>query len=293
MSVDAIEDFAPPIPEGFVVQGEESRMQAAALLQTTNAESREDVPLQEEAPSGDALLLGGVVLHGVVRKDAVVNELTGGDEEYIARAQVSSNPGRFVEALLERGVENIGGAKPTPELLGSLLVGDRDMLVLEIRRTTYGRTIDLDMICMQCGTESQVRVDLDEDIPLKSMTLDPAEKFYDAPLRSGRTAKVRLATGADQQAAIAKQTSSPDATTTDLNTLMLSRVVMEFEDYPLTPKTAVDVVRKMTAGDRKDIITFLNDNQPGPEYDKVSHACQVCQKVQVLGLTPAQLFPIY
>lgn len=293
MSVDQIEDYAPPIPEGFVVQGEESRSQAAALLQQTNSEANQDVPLLEEAPSGDSLLLGGIVIKGVLRKDAVVKELTGGDEEYLARAQISTNPGRFVEALLEKGVENVGGVKPTADLLGSLLVGDRDLLVLEIRRTTYGRTIDLDMVCVQCGTQSQVRVDLDEDIPLKQMTLDPSAKFYDVDMRSGRKANVRLATGADQQAAIAKQVSSPDATQSEINSLMLSRVVMALDDYPLSNKGALDAVRNMTAGDRRDIITFITENQPGPEYEKVSHACEVCQKVQVLGLSPAQLFPIY
>jgi hypothetical protein len=292
MSVET-DDFAPPIPEGFIIQDADSRNAAAAFLDQTNSESREEVPLIEEAPSGDSLLLAGVTLKGVHRKDAVVREFNGADEEYVARAQISTNPARFVEALLERGVENIGGVKPSEDLLGSLLVGDRDVLVLEIRKVTYGRTIDLDMICQQCGTESQVRVDLDEDIPLKQMTLDPSQKFYDVPLRSGRKAKVRLATGADQQAAIAKGTSNPEVTQTDLNTLTLSRVVMEYDDVPLSPKGAIETARLMSAGDRRDIIDFLNDNAPGPQYDKVSHACAVCQKVQVLGLSPAQLFPIY
>ena len=107
------------------------------LRQALDSASPEPDP---EIPPNDLVDLPGGIIRADVIRTAVVRELTGKDEEALARASQSLNPFHFVNTLLECGVVRFGqeDESETRQLLKEALIGDRDALILGIRRATYG-----------------------------------------------------------------------------------------------------------------------------------------------------------
>lgn len=277
----------PPLPEGFefVDAGESPVVAMSALGEGGVAEgSLDETPLIED-PSNDTVVLpGGLVLEGQVHRRATVRELNGQDEEFLARALAANDWFRYQQALLERGVEQIGPHKATPQLLDSLIIGDRDMLILGIRIATYGPTLDLDVTCQHCGVEAKIRMDFSTEIPVKSLGFDPLQPYQSVHFKKGGTATVRLATGADQRVLSALD----NVTQAEINTVLLARCVRDVDGVPVSGNK--EVILNLGMGARSDLVNWMADNQPGPEYDKIQHLCHVCGKETPLGLTTGDLF---
>src|SRR6185437_7822650 len=131
---------------------------------------------------------------GMVVRNVVVRELTGEDEEALARAVRGGNFFHYIDTLLERGTVAIGNHREQADVrkqLKSLLVGDRDAVVLGIRRATYGDDIEIkDWICPSCGEESNISMTV-EDIPVGEMDDPVTENTFTVKLRRGRSARVR------------------------------------------------------------------------------------------------------
>src|SRR5580698_8724844 len=104
-------------------------------------------PEAEMPPDTLVHLPGGLVRGAQVIRAAEVRELTGEHEEALARA-ARAQPGsvvHFLNTLLECGVVRFGSEDPsqTQAFLRDTLVGDRDQLLIGIRRATYGDDIEL------------------------------------------------------------------------------------------------------------------------------------------------------
>lgn len=278
---------APPLPEDFVFQsGTDSPFAIAERLAEAgvNGQSSDnDIPLIE-APADDAVVLpGGLVIDNEVFRQATVRELNGDDEEHIARA-IAGNPARYNQVLLERGVVSVGPHKSDEALLDKLLTGDRDMLILGIRRVTYGDEMDMTVSCGHCGVESKIRVTFADDVPIKALDWDAADVEHLVELRKG-VATVRLATGAEQRHVL----SLENKTVSELNTELFAKCVISINEERVNGR--VDIVKKLSMADRQTVLDWLIDNQPGPQYDQVKHACVVCGKETPLSLTAADMFP--
>jgi hypothetical protein len=128
---------------------------------------------------------------------ATVRALTGADEIAIATLETSSAAAR-VTALLARAVERLGPIQPVgSDVTATLTVGDREALVLHVRRLTLGDRLACMIRCPQCREP----MDLDlrvSDLLLPSTPDEPVEHELD--LDDGGTAyhvSFRLPTGAD------------------------------------------------------------------------------------------------
>lgn len=281
------EHTAPPLPDGFEFQSADSNPLAIAEILSeagVNGEPNDsDVPLIEEPGPDTVALPGGLVIDGEVYRQATVRELTGEDEEHIARA-VLGNPARFNQALLERGVVSIGPHQANEELLDKLLTGDRDMLVLGIRQSTYGDTMDMDVVCSHCGVDSKIRVTFADDLPIKKLPWDATEVEHEIELRKGH-AVVKLVTGGMQRYIFALE----GKTASELNTHLFTKCVVAVNGEPVNG--SLQVVRKLGMADRTTILDWLIENQPGPQYDAIKHTCIVCGKETPLNLQAEHLFP--
>lgn len=280
------EQMSQPLPEGFeFTSAAESPLAAAAAIAEAGLDQPdEEMPLIED-PSDDTVKLpGGLVVDGQAHRQATVRELNGEDEEFLARALAANDFLRYQQVLLERGVTHIGPHKTTPDLLDSLVVGDRDTLILGVRIATYGPTLDLDVTCAHCGVESKIRIDFSEEVPTKPLAFDIEQPYQTVELRKGGYATVRLATGADQRYLA---TLGENVTRAEVNTALLARTVKEINGDPVNGKA--DILA-LGMGQRSDIVDWMAENQPGPEYDKVKHACTICGKETPLGLTTGDMF---
>jgi hypothetical protein len=277
---------APPLPDDFEFQAAgDNPLAIAEVLSEAgiNGEPTGDVPLIEDPGPDSVTLPGGLVIDGEVYRQATVRELNGEDEEHISRA-VLGNPVRFQQALLERGVVSVGPHRADEELLDKLLVGDRDRLVLGVRVATYGDTMDMDVVCSHCGVESKIRVAFEDDLPIRPLPWDAREVEHEIALRNG-VAVVKLVTGAMQRYVY----SLEGKTASELNTHLFTKCVVSINGEAVNGR--LETVRQLGMSDRSAILDWLLENQPGPDYSAIKHACTICGKETPLDLQAEHLFP--
>lgn len=282
------DDIAPPLSDGFLNTpprlpgqpgmpplpgpsgGPPTTTQVSAALASASSPGLPP-ELDDNHFSEVDLPAGWISPTGLLIKKAQVRELTGYDEERLARLDMQKNVASYVTELLVLGVERLGDDKPSKEVLQSLLIGDRDALVLGIRRATYGDDVEFKLNCSVCGKESAVTIELDKDIPVTELE-DPLNRIFIVPLKHGE-AKVQLLNG------LAQERFSEDMgkkTQAETNTIMLSRSVVEINGVQV--RNGEDPVRALSSGDRSKILEFLGEHQPGPQMNEIPVNCATCNE---------------
>ena len=229
-----------------------------------------DIPLMQEPPSNVVTLPGGYLdPDGGVYQDARIREITGADEEALARELRSpqiSIP-RVVDIILRRTVEAIGPVQPVPPgVLANLLTGDRAYLMLAVRILTFGNDWEVpDFPCRFCGETFGTIVELDS-IPLKHLD-NPMVQEIDVPLRHDHLATVGLMTGAVQLDMMAG-----DRTIAEQHTVAIDRCIKKIDGQPVVPPLA----QKMGMADRHKIVDAMAASQPGPLMEEVGVQCSKC-----------------
>lgn len=243
-------------------------------------------PIIRDPQDGFVTMPGGLEVNGKIVTEVEIQELNGGHEEKISRARTSSDPGKFISTILQCGIVAIGDSDDFD--VDDLLVGDRDFLLLAIRKATYGSEIEFgEQECPVCFQTFDMVGDL-EAVPVKSLGKND-EREFEVPLRKGGSATVRLANGADQKVFM----EDPDLTLAERNTLLLSRVISyitfpngQVEDVVALPR----LVRDLGIVDRQNILNAISERQPGPRYDEfsVEHDCgtKVSAPVGLVSLFP-------
>jgi hypothetical protein len=265
-------------PETLVVSAAEDPEMANMIA--SQALSSEQ-PVMADAPSGQVELPGGWIdPQGNLHRLAVVNELTGLAEEKLARIDPVANLPLLLNTFVECALDNIGGHKPTPEMLKGLLVGDREALLLGIRIATYGETLEMHISCPACQAEEDLAIELREDVPVKTMDT-PEIRKYDVELRGGRIAVVQPATvGIQDEVWDVKKTAA------EMKTATLERCILSIDGRPVGHQEA----QALGLGDRKTLLDFLEEIQPGPDYEGVRLPCQACGREFVVRLDLTDLF---
>ncbi len=146
-------------------------------------------------------LPGGLVL----RLDEVLNHarlrpLSGREEEWLACHSAIPSAAR-VSWLLQACMLSLNDHPVTPELVGQLLVADRDYLILQLRRLTLGDQVQAVVSCPDCGQKMDVAFQANE-VPVAVRPQRAAS--YSLELAEG-SVRFRLPTGADQEAVLAAQ----------------------------------------------------------------------------------------
>lgn len=134
--------------------------------------------------------------------EAYLCALTGEDEARLAD-DPTQLPAERTTALLARCVERIGGRSADEELIRSLTLGDREALLLHLRRLTFGDRLNCVVTCPDpaCGEA------MDLELDVASLLVPPDESAageFDVTVQdeAGKV-RVHLPTGADQEAAAA------------------------------------------------------------------------------------------
>lgn len=239
---------------------------------TTVASSINDAlqdPIPQVAPPPDTtveLLLG---LNG--DRTAVVREMTGADEEFLAALEIknSFSYAEYISALLKRTVLSIGDhdVKRFPDMVDSLIVGDRDLLFISVIKATYGKTRNFNTRCGSCGETSEVTVDLDEEFEVQG-TPEEAEKKIKVVLRDGTAVTLNLPTGGDS-----KYVTKKGKTTAEQNTLMIARCA-DLPNMSLDQKEYW--ARNMNLSDRNKLVAALLEIKLGPKVGEVNDPCPYC-----------------
>ena len=159
--------------------------------------------LESRVPLPGGWLIGDGVADWRHYRSAMLRPLTGYEEEWLARHNGVPNAIR-TSHILDACVLRLDGQEPPRDMARRLLVGDRDFLVLQLRRLMHGDRILAVVACPEC--KSRMDVDLNaSEIPVESGVLnDPTHQIelagYDG--HGGRVIRFRLPSGGDQEAVL-------------------------------------------------------------------------------------------
>lgn len=241
----------------------------------------EPVPTVEtKAPLDSTITLPGgfVTASNEVVTTAEVRELNGADEEAIAK---SGSVSKSLQTLIQRGLVKLGNEEATKSHLDNLLSGDRDAILLAIRRVTFGDTYDLIIRCPYCNEQQDCAIHLVDDVPSKSLD-DPKDRIWEIETKSGKV-QVSLPTGAVQR----KLMDNMDKTSAEINSILLSECILALNDRPVIGS---QVALSLGMADRTKIIDELLERNPGPRLGEVKKACKACGEDIALPLGLTDLF---
>jgi len=165
-------------------------------------------------------LPGGLMLqsHQMLSR-ASLRPLSGRDEEWLARHRNMPSSVR-VSWLLNQCLLALDDYPVNCELVRQMLVGDREFLIMQLRRITLGDHVQAVVNCPACNN----KMDVDFRLDAVSVQARPqTDASFTLGLR-GRTVRFRLPNGGDQEAA---------ALDPDPVEVLLSRCVIENGDQPL------------------------------------------------------------
>lgn len=234
-------------------------------------------------PSDTSVTLPGgyITATGEVINQAEIRELNGKDEEAISR---SSNIGKAIVTILQRGTVKIGDQKVDDKILDSLLSGDRDMLLLAIFKATFGETVDLNAYCEGCEEVKTVNVNLTTDIPVKVLTDPIGDRVFTVQGKNNEIT-VKLPTGLIQKELI----TNSDKTSAELTTLLLEGTVVQIDGNPVLSKIQV---QNLGIVDRRTIVEEIDKRVSGPQFDDLKITCPDCESEVTVPINLGALFQL-
>jgi hypothetical protein len=153
---------------------------------------------------------GGIWLDSERHRDAELRQLTGADEIVVAESR--GLPAERATALLARCLTRLGPDEDVrPDDVRALTIGDREALLLHLRRISFGEQLQCVLDCPECGERTEFESAV-EDVLVPPYA--DARDWYEATLggADGEPVRFRLPRGADQEAAAALAEDSGAAT---------------------------------------------------------------------------------
>lgn len=157
------------------------------------------------------LLPGGYVDDdGTVHRETELAPLSGREEELLAKNIGNGESASLLTTVLSRCVKRIGKITPvSEEMTRNLLIADRQFLLLELRKLTFGNKIQATFFCPwpECGSKMDIDFSIN-DIPVEEskdkgpfyqMDLSPDAAFTNNGEKKYTEIIFRLPTGADQE----------------------------------------------------------------------------------------------
>jgi len=254
-------------------------------MSSSDADTINSVIGEDKAPSMQHALDERVTLiRGLWNDDtqsfdrvAEVRELDGSDEEALATFGVKSDLGYgdYLTEVLNRSVTRIGDRVVLDhKILNSLIIADRDILLLQTMRATYGEERAVQAICPSCEKKSDIVIELSKDFPI-TLPDFPVESPIEV-VGKKKTYRFNLPTGADT-AAVVKAKNDAEA-----NTMILSRCAVFAPGEE--PSNRLEWARKISLGDRHKIVDKLLSIELGPKLGAVDTHCAHCDVEMPIAL---------
>jgi len=241
----------------------------------------QDVNVTTEPPANNIVNLPGgyIFKDGSVGTTAEVRELNGFDEEALAKANSINSA---LKIIFERGLVSVADETLSKSDLDSMLMGDRDAILLAIRSITFGQFVDVDVVCNSCNTSQSLEIDLTNDIPVKTLDDRVNDRLITVELKSG-VAEVVLPNLITNK----RLMDIPNATYAETLTEILAGCLVSVNNSHSLGKITA---QQLGLSDREAIASALYDGAPGPRLAEVSKACEACDNNIKISLGLASLF---
>ncbi len=111
--------------------------------------------------AADVTLPGGLLVGGERRQDASLRPLAGEDEAFLFEDAEGLSPAARTTALLSRCLERLGPVQPVgADDVRALTAGDREALLLELRRISFGERLECVLACPESECGAQLELEL-------------------------------------------------------------------------------------------------------------------------------------
>jgi hypothetical protein len=215
------------------------------------------------------LPIGHVDDDGRVHATAVLRKLTGHEESLLADRKLRSNGGRLVTELLASCVRRLGDIEPVPRrLIAELSSPDRNYLLLQLRKFTFGSEIESAYRCPYCGETTSLVQDLDE-LPVhrdgasgrSGIVVELEDGYADRDGEVYTTMSFRLPTGVDEE----KIASTVRDNASRGMSALLARCLTAVGDMPPEQREGLGtkLVSDLTMSDRALIERRFRSELPG------------------------------
>lgn len=178
-------------------------------------------------------------------RDATVRPVTADDALGVQELGPHASPAARAHHLLARCTTRLGPQTPVePETVRDLVAGDREALLLALRRATFGDPLQAHAPCPACG--QMLELDLRTSDLLLPPYPDPAPWYDLPPTEPGPARRFRLPTGRDLEAAAPRAGGDPD----DAAGMLLLRCLAPDPEDPtgtttLSPETRERIAARM------------------------------------------------
>lgn len=215
---------------------------------------------------------------GALHREAELCSLSGREEELLA-SRNGKESAALVTALLRRCVRRIGAISPVPEdVARSLLVADRQYLLLRLRCATFGGRVQAGVPCPwpDCGKPVDIDFTLDdlpvreskEKGPLFTMLLSPEAAVQAGTGEDAREIVFRLPNGSDQEA-VSEIINENEAKAL---TLLLSRCIQRIGSIE---RPGEKLIEKLSPLARREIERRMEETAPRVDLD-LAAGCPEC-----------------
>ena len=218
---------------------------------------------------------------GRVHRTATLRKMRGHEEALLADRKLRKNGGKLVTELLASCLKQLGDLKPvTRQVVSQLTSADRNYLLLELRKITFGEELAANYTCPVCGEINHVLENL-EELPVSrvngsgppEIVVELEDGYEDKGGEFYTTMVFRLPTGADEEktADIVKDNPSRG-----MNAL-LTRCLQSLDDIPSNRREALGtkLMSDLTMGDRARIEKAFRQDTPGVNLTREVE-CESC-----------------
>ena len=154
-------------------------------------------------------LPGGIAIGEQWHRRAALRGITGREEEFLLHEGRALAPAMRVTELITRCLQRLGPVSPVrAELVRALSIGDREALLLHLRRMTLGDRIACVLTCPSCSKNMDLELEVRE---LLLPAYRNAKAMHEVVISDGEQSYrvvFRVPNGEDQEAAVAEAASS-------------------------------------------------------------------------------------
>jgi hypothetical protein len=227
------------------------------------------------------LPVGYVDADGRPHRKVHLRKMTGQEEALLADKKLRQNGARLVTEVLASCVRQLGDISPvTRPIISQLSSPDRNFLLLELRKVTFGQELESTYVCPSCAGHTTMVQDL-ETLPLrrlngeytKEIVVELEDGYEDKGGEVHTTMVFRLPTGEDEErtASTVKENASQG-----MNAL-LTRCLTGLGTMPAPRREALGtkLISDLTMSDRARIERTMRAEMPGVDMTQ-KILCENC-----------------
>jgi hypothetical protein len=235
---------------------------------------------------------------GNLLREVHLRKMTGKEEAILADAQLRSNGGKLISALLASCITGIDGIdKLGPQVARKLYSADRNYLLLELRRLTFGDQMEANYRCPRCQSTTPVDEDLstlgvrrlDDGAAPPEIRVTLQDGYQDSEGNWHHELVFSLPTGEDEEVAAGRRDSNAARQRDALMARCLRQVGTL--DPRKVQAMAMRILSDLSMVDRRAIQKALDAAAPGPDMTRTVD-CTNCGDEFRASLDMSLFFPL-